>query len=231
MFSKELEEFIDSTLADGVLTDKERNVLHKRAQAEGVDPDELDVYIDGLLVKLHVQRQNAKAQVRKCPACGDIIPALSNVCPSCGEIVNYKSNDDLKKSLETLQEDLVNLKTLSFDSLDQEDSYIALRAKFEEDIRITKAYYSDDSKVKSHIFELERALGIKNREFENWKKTKVRKRILKWIITLIPPIILTVVNIIGANTPEAIENDLTFGFPLYLLIFWGIGTLVTRILK
>ena len=37
MFSKELEEIIEAALADGVLTDKERAVLHKRALAEGVD--------------------------------------------------------------------------------------------------------------------------------------------------------------------------------------------------
>ena len=39
MFSKELEEFIDAALADGTLTEKERAVLYKRSQAEGVDPN------------------------------------------------------------------------------------------------------------------------------------------------------------------------------------------------
>ena len=43
MLSKELEEIVEAALADGVLTDKERAVLHKRAQAEGIDPDELDI--------------------------------------------------------------------------------------------------------------------------------------------------------------------------------------------
>ncbi|MBP3285367.1 MAG: hypothetical protein J6M15_00285 [Prevotella sp.] len=55
MFSKELEEVIEAALADGVLTDKERAVLHKRAAAEGVDPDELDVVIDGRLAKAKKQ--------------------------------------------------------------------------------------------------------------------------------------------------------------------------------
>ena len=41
MFSKELENLIKVTLADGVLTDKEKSVLIKRAQKEGVDIDEL----------------------------------------------------------------------------------------------------------------------------------------------------------------------------------------------
>ena len=43
MFSKELEEVIEAALADGVITEKECAVLHKRVQAEGGGPDELDV--------------------------------------------------------------------------------------------------------------------------------------------------------------------------------------------
>lgn len=51
MYSKELEELISHVLADGVITAKEREVLHRRAEAEGIDADELDVMIDGRLVK------------------------------------------------------------------------------------------------------------------------------------------------------------------------------------
>lgn len=51
MYSKELEELIDHVLADGVITAKEREVLHRRAASEGIDADELDVLIDGRLVK------------------------------------------------------------------------------------------------------------------------------------------------------------------------------------
>lgn len=51
MYSKELEELISHVLADGVITAKEREVLHRRAEAEGINADELDVMIDGRLVK------------------------------------------------------------------------------------------------------------------------------------------------------------------------------------
>ena len=52
MYSKELEAIIEAALADGVLTDKEREVLHRRAAQEGVDADELDVIIEGKLAKM-----------------------------------------------------------------------------------------------------------------------------------------------------------------------------------
>ena len=49
MYSEKLEQLIKSVIADGVVTEKERAVLHKKAEAEGVDKDEIDVYVDGLL--------------------------------------------------------------------------------------------------------------------------------------------------------------------------------------
>lgn len=49
MFSEELEVLIDAALAGGEITEKSRAILHKRAQAEGVDTDELDMVIDARL--------------------------------------------------------------------------------------------------------------------------------------------------------------------------------------
>ena len=49
MFSKELENLIQATLEDGVLEDNEKAALIKRAQKEGVDLDELEIYINSLL--------------------------------------------------------------------------------------------------------------------------------------------------------------------------------------
>lgn len=55
MYSEQLEQLIKSVIADGVITEKERAVLHKRAAAEGIDEDEIDVYLDGLMVKTKPQ--------------------------------------------------------------------------------------------------------------------------------------------------------------------------------
>ena len=110
MFSKELEEFIEAALADGVLTDKERAVLHKRAQAEGVDPDELDVVIDGRLAKMKRQEDwlrpappkeatNQKyGNVLKCPSCGAQVVGGSALCPECGyAFSNVGANSSYEK--------------------------------------------------------------------------------------------------------------------------------------
>ena len=44
MFSKEMEALIQATLEDGVLEDHEKAALIKRAQKEGIDLDELEIY-------------------------------------------------------------------------------------------------------------------------------------------------------------------------------------------
>ena len=49
MFSKELESLIQATLEDGILEDNEKAALVKRAQKEGVDLDELEIYITSIL--------------------------------------------------------------------------------------------------------------------------------------------------------------------------------------
>ena len=52
MYTKDLEELIDGVLADGVITEQERNILRKRAQACGEDPDEVMVVVEGRLTKM-----------------------------------------------------------------------------------------------------------------------------------------------------------------------------------
>lgn len=94
MYDEKIEALISAALADGVLTEKEKQVLFKRAQAEGIDLDEFEMVLDARLVELQ-KAEKAKAEasapkstkygdVRKCPACGSMIPALAGSCPECG---------------------------------------------------------------------------------------------------------------------------------------------------
>ena len=83
MFSEDLQKLIEASLVDGVITDQERAVIRKRALLEGVDPDEVDLMLDAEVQKLRQKQQEAVAKVKKCPACGEIIPAMSVKCPTC----------------------------------------------------------------------------------------------------------------------------------------------------
>lgn len=129
MYSQELENLINAALADGVLTDRERQILHKRAQAEGVDLDEFDMLLDARV--LQAQKAAAPAvppvppvpaapaapapakpksdkvgDMRKCPACGALVPAFSGRCPECGyEFSNVEVNQSIKQLADLLMKE------------------------------------------------------------------------------------------------------------------------------
>lgn len=74
----ELERLVQAAIADGVITEKERNVLHKKALSLNFDLDEFDVILDG---RIHSQQALQKSHKRKVSA-GNALVGL--VCPSCG---------------------------------------------------------------------------------------------------------------------------------------------------
>ena len=124
MFSERLENLIKAALQDGVLTEQEKESIIKRAQAEGEDVDEVDIYIQSLVQKrqqeLAKEAQEAETErivaqkkerdarmaseleeqkqrdniMRKCPVCGGRIPALSSVCPNCQHVIKTEESDD-----------------------------------------------------------------------------------------------------------------------------------------
>ena len=115
MFSEELESVIEAALADGALTAKEREVLHKRAAAEGVDPDELDVVIDGRLAKMKREEDWLRpappsdkfGDVKKCPRCGEPVEPMAVKCSACGyefrNVEALKSSQRLAEKLEAIE--------------------------------------------------------------------------------------------------------------------------------
>ena len=112
MLTPELEQLINYALEDGVLTDKERSVLMRKAQAAGADLDEFEMILDA---KLHEAQKAAAAtapkpnsnkhgEVRKCPACGAMVSAFSTRCSECGfEFNNVETNKSANTLFEKLQ--------------------------------------------------------------------------------------------------------------------------------
>ena len=103
MFSKELENLIQATLEDGVLEEYEKTALVKRAQAEGVDLTELEIYINSLLQKrqreLRKRKNEQEEKYRKekkeafgrvCPNCGKQVPPMTLRCDCGYEFTNQK---------------------------------------------------------------------------------------------------------------------------------------------
>ena len=45
----ELEKLITLAAADGIITDKQREIILLKAEALGVDPDEVEIYLENIL--------------------------------------------------------------------------------------------------------------------------------------------------------------------------------------
>ena len=122
MLSQELQQLIEAAIADGTITDKEREIIRNRAIKDGEDSDEVEMILDG---KLQSKQKSTNTDSKlgdrkKCPNCGEIIPALSVSCPSCGyDFRNIEANSSSKKLAKKLEE-----VTLAY--RDKEDPKIAL---------------------------------------------------------------------------------------------------------
>lgn len=118
MYSEKLERLIQLSIEDGEVDDASWAILLKKANEEGVAPDELTLYVNSLLKKLN-RAKNAemteKVQVYEkakkeaigniCPQCGQQIPPLSLSCPYCGcEVTNKKGASSATDLLNKIEE-------------------------------------------------------------------------------------------------------------------------------
>ena len=120
VYNQHLENLIEMALADGELTEKEKQVLFKKAEALGIDLDEFEMVLDAKLYEKQkhmnsIQSAHQSApksekygDVRKCPNCGAILESFTTKCPDCDfEFTNVEavsSISKLFKKLESLDE-------------------------------------------------------------------------------------------------------------------------------
>lgn len=122
IYSEKLESLIDMALSDGELSEKEKQVLFKKAELEGIDLDEFEMVLDA---KLFEKQQSVKSvapttdappnpsapksdkfgDVKKCPACGAIAQSFQTKCSDCGhEFSNIGANVSIEKLFQLLIE-------------------------------------------------------------------------------------------------------------------------------
>lgn len=159
LIPEELNELIQEYLTDGVLTDKERQVILKRAEKMGLDRDEIDLYLDAQVQKID---QAADAVVRRtksksCPYCGAPIPQLAEKCPECGQFITPQASEELQEILDNLEEALLDLKTGK--------DIVRSKATVQRYARKAKLYYSSNPKIKALLLEVEQETELVEHQF------------------------------------------------------------------
>ena len=149
LIPEELEALIKEYLTDGALTDKERQVILKKAVAMGLDRDEIDLYLDAQVQKINqatdtaVRRQKGK----QCPHCGAYVSQMTDKCPGCGQYITPEATKELEEILDNLEDALVSMK-----SWKDFDKNKAIVERYERKARM---YYSNHPKVKALLAEVE----------------------------------------------------------------------------
>lgn len=160
---QELDNLINEYLSDGIISDKERKVLLNKAQALGLNVDEVDLYIDAQQQKAD---QSVAAAINKrrgktCPYCGESIPELTDKCPYCGKNITPEASEELEDLIDDLQQYLERYIKRPTDGR---------KAEIESYIRKAKMYYGNNPKVQCLVEETENS--IKERIAEIKKQSR-----------------------------------------------------------
>ena len=91
----EIEKLIDLSIADGQITEKERNVILRKAKELGSDLEEVEITLDSKLHQLKTTQakptKEKAGNIITCPACGFGVNSFESIC-SCGhEFRNIKA--------------------------------------------------------------------------------------------------------------------------------------------
>ena len=114
MQNEKIENLIRLALVDGVLSEKEKNVLFKKAEEEGIDLDEFQLLLDARIYERQ-QRSQEKENVssksrnfgntQKCPACRAIVESFTTSCAYCGiEFRNISASRSITEFFNKLDE-------------------------------------------------------------------------------------------------------------------------------
>lgn len=210
MFSKELENLIEATLADGILEDNEKAALVKRAQAEGVDLAELEIYIQSIIQR---REQNERVQLDKetasrekerkgnvCPHCGTPIPPLTKICPNCQRVVAVETTGD--KEMFVLI-DQITKATVNVKSATTSTEFKKAKAECEALLKKANLFYGDNKKVQMLVFDLQNEMSSSEKKLAAELQKETAKNILSnkwfWIAVEIIVIIITMNCVDSAN--------------------------------
>jgi protein-arginine kinase activator protein McsA len=116
----EIEKLIDLALADGQITEKERNVILNKGNELGVNIDELEMILEGKIHQLKSSQIKPTKEkvgiIKTCPSCGASVKSFQTNCEDCGHEYSKKISlesdiiEIFKKGLEDLPKTIIGIK-------------------------------------------------------------------------------------------------------------------------
>jgi DNA-directed RNA polymerase subunit RPC12/RpoP len=115
--NEKLEKLISFAISDGIVTDKEKEILFRKAVEEGADLDEFEMILNAKLYEKQQEQKekigaqitlsqtqiagktnsNKEGELKKCPNCGSSANSFILNCVDCGhEFRNIKSSSAIE---------------------------------------------------------------------------------------------------------------------------------------
>lgn len=215
LIPEELEALIKEYLTDGALTDKERQVILKKAVAMGLDRDEIDLYLDAQVQKIDqatdtaVRRQKGKP----CPHCGAYVSQMTDKCPNCGQYITPEATKELEEILDKLEDALVGMKSWK--------DFNKNKAIVERYERKARMYYSNHPKVKALLAEVKEEKLKAESQLKSMKRKETITSIIKnkWVWSGLAIVIGVIILVHGIMT----ESYTGFLAPFFAMGgIWGL---------
>ncbi len=214
LIPEELDALIKEYLTDGVLTDKERQVILKKAEGMKLDRDEIDLYLDAQVQKIDqatdaaVRRQKGK----QCPHCGAYVSQMTDKCPECGQYITPEATKELEEILDNLEEALVNMK-----SRKDFDRNKAVVERYERKARM---YYSNHPKIKTLLAEVDAEMANTEKRIKTESRNESIKSFLssRWTWFGVLVVIFLILLVLWIRFEMTVDKNgmgiMVFGFPL-----------------
>lgn len=228
---EELEALIQEYLTDGVITDKERQVILKEAEKMKLDRDMVDLIIDARQQKIDQETDSAvrRQKGKQCPHCGAYVSQLTDKCPECGQYITPEATKELEEILDNLEEALVNMKARK----DIERN----KATVERYARKARMYYSNHPKIKILLAEIdadvqetenrirtakrEEAVGSFFSSLGGLLQTLLKNKITWCVLSIAIGGILAIKGFGGSN--DYYDGDSSFGYAFLGMVFILVG--------
>lgn len=221
LIPEELDVLIKEYLTDGLLTDKERQVILKKAEGMGLDRDEIDLYLSAQVQKIDqatdaaVRRQRGK----QCPHCGAYVSQLTDKCPECGQYITPEATKELEGILDNLEEALINMKS--------GENFYRNKAIVERYERKAKMYYSNHPKIKALLAEVDAEMEKAETKLKSIERKETLTSIIKnkWVWVGMPIVIGLILIFIGLSIGERegegylAVGGIMFGIGIYAIMF------------
>lgn len=195
--NQEFVDLVQEYLADGVISNQEREVLLRKAQKLGVDFDEAFFYIQAQEQKA----ENAQAEVERkekgsiCPHCKAPLTELADICPKCHEPISPKASKELQEILDNLEDALVAFKSGR--------NITEAKALVERYARKAKLYYSHNEKIIKVLYDIEIEVAASERKVKQRAVLNAIGKRWKLIAGVVAVIVLAIViMIVSRPTPE-----------------------------